>query len=121
MYIAVLAATANSQKEDYFNDEAHKIIRSYILQEYSNKTDVVSCMMEVLRHDGNIDEVYARLLIDPDDPGRGDLDIYFEYAQRKCSSSYFLSSPLGIACIVSIILVFLAMIGVCGRRFLLRN
>lgn len=81
----------------------------------------MSCMMGVLRHDGIIEDVYAWLLIDPDDPERGEMEQFFEIAQMKCSSTHFVSSPLGIACIVSITLVFFAMIGVCGRRIWLRN
>lgn len=96
----------------YLNDVVYTVIRQFLENEFTNKTETVYCMMEHMRKDRTTAEVFQTITTYTDDMIAENLENYLEKLEMKCNAS-LMSSPLGVAALFSIVIVVFAGVSFC--------
>lgn len=74
-------------------------------------------MIEYMRVEGTITEVYDRITSSySEESDEDEIDFYLKNVEMKCNPN-FMSTPLGVTLVLSLIIVFGALVFTLTRRF----
>jgi hypothetical protein len=113
--IFVVSLLFSSYQSFYIADEIYTTVRMFLEHDYTNSTDIVYCMMEHLRKDGTIVEVFYG--ISSEEMVSGNVEEYLQKIELKCNAS-FMATPLGISIIISVTLVLLGSVVILLCKFM---
>lgn len=98
--------------------EAESSVQEFLEHGFTNRTETVFCMMDILVNEDILDEVYAKLSEHNEIIGE-EIEAILQGVEKRCNRSFY-SSTLGVVTILSGITIILAFAFLCARRLIKR-